>query len=90
MDRDQINERIALLFLCLQFCTEQLRMFTIGERIMINQERAQWMYIKEYSTAQPRPVSAKIEAKINDVVRLVGVYNFNPFNQDPFGDEHEY
>jgi len=89
MNQEEINERIALLFLSLQFCTEQLRMFTPGERIMINQERAQWMYIKEYSKAQPRPVSYNIEAKIKDVVRLIGVYNYQPFNQDPFKDQLE-
>jgi hypothetical protein len=90
MDRDQINERIALLFLCLQFCTDQMRMFTVGERICINQERAQWMYIKEFPIAIPRPVSVKIEAKMTDVVRLVGIYNFLPINKDPFRDEHKY
>jgi len=87
MDKEKINERIALLFLSLQFCTEQLPMFTVGERIMINQERAQWMYIKDFSKAQPRPVSDKIEAKIKDVVRLVGMYNYRPLNEDPFKDE---
>jgi hypothetical protein len=84
MDRDEINERIALLFLALQFCTDQMRMFTVGERICINQERSQWMYIIDYPTALPRPVSEKIEAKIKDTVMLIGAYNYHPLNKDPF------
>lgn len=90
MNKDHINERIALLFLALQFCSDQKRMFTTGERILINQERAQWMYIKEFSTAIPRPVPASIEVKLKEVVRLIDAYNFQPLIQDPFRDEHEY
>ena len=90
MTETQIKERIALLFLSLQFDTEQMRMFTTGERIMINQERCQWMHILNFSRAEPRPVSEKIESKIKDIQRLVGVYDFKPFNKDPFKDEPEY
>jgi hypothetical protein len=90
MNKDLINERIALLYLCLQFCTEQMRFFTVGERICINQERGQWMHIKEYVQAEPLPVPPKIEAKIKEIIHLVGVYDFRPFNKDPFKDEDEY
>jgi hypothetical protein len=89
MNKDQITDRIALLFLALQFCSEQMRMFSVGERIMINQERCQWMHLQSYPQAEPRPVSEKIEAKIKDTVRLIGVYDFRPMNQDPFKEESE-
>jgi hypothetical protein len=89
MSEHQITDRIALLFLSLQFCTEQMTMFSVGERIMINQERCQWMHIQSYPQAEPRPVSAKIEAKIKDTVRLIGVYDYLPLNQDPFKNESE-
>ncbi|MCV9928133.1 hypothetical protein OIU83_10740 [Flavobacterium sp. LS1R49] len=84
MNKDQINNRIALLYLSLQFCSEQMKMFTAGERICINQERFQWMHILSDPEAEPRPVSESIETKINDVIRLIEVYKFKPFNPDPF------
>jgi hypothetical protein len=89
MSKDQIADRIALLFLALQFCSEQMRMFSVGERITINQERCQLMHIQSYPQAEPRPVSQKIESKLKDTVRLIGVYDFRPLNQDPFKDESE-
>ncbi|OUL63718.1 hypothetical protein [Flavobacterium sp. AJR] len=82
--KNQINSRIALLYLSLQFCSEQMKIFTIGERICVNQERFQWMHILSEPDAEPRPVSATIETKINDITRLVAIYKFKPFNDDPF------
>lgn len=90
MTETQIKERIALLFLCLQFDTEKMKMFTVGERIMINQERFQWMHKLTYSKAEPRPVSEKIESKIKEIEKLVGVYDFKPLNDNPFKDDEQY
>lgn len=89
MTQEQITARIALLFLSLQFDTEERKMFTVGERIMINQERFQWMHILTYPHAQPRPVSNIIEAKIQTINSLIGVYDFKPLNQTPFQDESQ-
>lgn len=89
MIREHINERLSLLYLCLQFCADQKRIFTTGERICINQERAQLMHQKDYPNSIAKAVPKTIEEKIKEVVRLVGVYNYQPFNQDPFKDEPE-
>lgn len=89
MSKKQIEERIALLYLALQFCSEKIRTFTPGERICINQERFQWMHILEDETAAPRPVSSVIERKINDVAKLAFQHNFKPYYEDPFKEETE-
>ncbi|WP_316633498.1 hypothetical protein [uncultured Flavobacterium sp.] len=89
MSKKQIEERIALLYLALQFCSEKIKTFTSGERICINQERFQWMHILENETAAPRPVSSKIESKINDISRLALLHNFKPYYEDPFKEETE-
>ncbi len=84
MNRTEINNRIALLYLSLQFCTEQMRMFTVGERICINQERFQWLHILSNPEAEPRPVSLIIETKLEETSKLIDFYNYKPTNQDPF------
>jgi hypothetical protein len=56
MGKKQIEERIALLYLALQYCSERTKTFSPGERICINQERFQWMHILDNQTASPRPV----------------------------------
>jgi hypothetical protein len=89
MSKKQIEERIALLYLALQFCSEKIRTFTPGERICINQERFQWLHILEDETAAPRPVSSIIERKINDVSKLAFQQNFKPYYEDPFKEETE-
>jgi hypothetical protein len=89
MSKKQIEERIALLYLALQFCSEKIKTFTSGERICINQERFQWMHILEDETAVPRPVSSKIESKINEISRLALLHNFKPYYEDPLKEETE-
>jgi hypothetical protein len=84
MNKIEINDRIALLYLALQFCSNQMKTFTVGERICINQERFQWLHILSDPKAAPRPVSITIETKIKDVVKLVEQYSFKPFYQNPF------
>ncbi|WP_347049395.1 hypothetical protein [Flavobacterium olei] len=87
--RRQIQQRIALLYLALQFCSEKSKTFTSGERICINQERFQWMHILENETASPRPVSSVIENKIIDISKLALLYNFKPYYEDPLKEETE-
>ncbi|MCV9931733.1 hypothetical protein OIU80_05510 [Flavobacterium sp. LS1R47] len=87
MNNDQITNRIALLYLALQFCSEQMKMFTAGERICINQERFQWLHILSEPEAEPRPVSIAIEAKISNVIKLIETHKFKPSYEDPFNNE---
>jgi hypothetical protein len=89
MSKKQIEERIALLYMALQYCSERTKTFTAGERICINQERFQWMHILEDETASPRPVSHTIEDKLKHVSRLAQQHNFKPYYNDPFKDETE-
>ncbi len=87
MSNTQIEERIATLYLALQYCSEKKKTFTAGERICINQERFQWMHILDNEAATPRPVPANIENKLKEVSRLALQNNFKPYYGDPFKDE---
>lgn len=84
MNETEINDRIALLYLSLQFCSQHMRIFTAGERICINQERFQWLHILSDPEAQPRPVSITIETKIKEIIKLIAIYSFKPEHTDPF------
>ncbi|WP_166922459.1 hypothetical protein [Flavobacterium poyangense] len=87
MNKNQIETRIAQLYLALQYCSERRKTFTSGERICINQERFQWMHILDGESATPRPVSPTIENKLKEVSKLAVQYNFKPYYGDPFKDE---
>ncbi|PIF60060.1 hypothetical protein [Flavobacterium sp. 2] len=87
MNKTQIEERITLLYLALQYCSKRTKTFTAGERICINQERFQWMHILENENASPRPVSPNIENKIKEVSKLALHHNFKPYYADPFKEE---
>lgn len=89
MSKKQIEERIALLYLALQYCSERTKTFTAGERICINQERFQWMHILDDETASPRPVPKSIENKLKEVSKLAVQHNFKPYYDDPFKNETE-
>lgn len=89
MSTKQIEDRIALLYMALQYCSERTKTFTAGERICINQERFQWMHILEDQTASPRPVSTSIENKLQNTARLAQMHNFKPYYGDPFKEESE-
>jgi hypothetical protein len=84
MNKIEINNRIALLYLSLQFCAEHMKIFTVGERICINQERFQWLHILSNPEAEPKPISKLIETKIQETIRLINLYNYKPTNLDPF------
>ena len=84
MNKIEINNRIALLYLSLQFCAEHMKTFTVGERICINQERFQWLHILSNPEAEPKPISKLIETKIQETTRLINLYNYKPTNLDPF------
>ncbi|CAI2769139.1 hypothetical protein [Flavobacterium collinsii] len=87
MNKNQIETRIAQLYLALQYCSERTKTFTPGERICINQERFQWMHILDDETITPRPVPQNIENKLKEVSKLAAKYNFKPYYGDPFKDE---
>lgn len=87
MSTKQIEERIATLYLALQYCSEKRKTFTAGERICINQERFQWMYILDNGAGDPRPVSLNIENKLTEVSKLAFQNNFKPYYGDPFKEE---
>lgn len=90
MSKKQIEERIALLYLALQYCSERTKIFSSGERICINQERFQWMHILDNETASPRPVPKNIETKLQDVARLALQNNFKPYYGDPLKKKFYY
>ncbi|AWG24806.1 hypothetical protein [Flavobacterium kingsejongi] len=81
MNKEEIQERLVLLFIVLQFDTQEKAIFTAGERIMINQERGHLLHELDYSDAPTKPVSAEIEEKIKEATRLTGVYDWEPLVQ---------
>lgn len=87
MSKKQIEERIALLYLALQYCSQRTKTFTAGERICINQERFQWMHILDHATVSPRPVSKDIDNKLQEVARRASQNNFKSYYGDPFKEE---
>lgn len=86
---DYIKDRIALLFTALQYCSQIRQTFTIGERIMINQERFQWLHILTYPRAEPRIVSEVIEAKLKNVHKAISDYDHQLLSANPFKNEPE-
>ena len=87
MSNKQIEERIALLYLALQYCSQRTKTFSAGERICINQERFQWMHILDDQTVSPRPISKDIDNKLQEVARRASQNNFKPYYGDPFKEE---
>lgn len=85
MSKKQIEERIALLYLALQYCSQKTKTFTAGESI--NQERFQWMHILDHTTALSRPVSKDIDNKLQEVAKRANQNNFKPSYGDPFKEE---
>lgn len=87
MTKEQINQRLYLLFIALQFHRQEIAFFTIGECIVINQERGQLRYALTYSEATLRPVSQVIENKIIKIDQLIQAYNWQPLNKIDFNDD---
>jgi hypothetical protein len=84
MNREQIKERLYMLFMALQFDTYYRPFFTVGERIVINQERGKLMYMLDFPMVEPQPVPVAVETKIKEIDRLIQVYNWHPLNQTDF------
>lgn len=87
MNEILIRNRLELLFDVLVFCSDFRQIFTLGERIMINQERARWMHFLENEYEDPWLVSETIEQKISEVQRLKSLYKFHNLKKDPLNDE---
>ncbi len=88
MNQDEIIYRLDLLYTALQFSTQEKAMFTVGERIMINQERGALLYCLTCSNTPLHPVSDVIEQKIKETQRLISVYNWIPLNNTDFDNEY--
>lgn len=91
MDKTQMQQRAAALFFALQFSSKTKQILKVGERMMVNQERAQILYVlglpeKQQNAVKLRPVSATIEAKLTEINRLMAVYDWRPLNQDELND----
>lgn len=87
MNNLKIIERIKVLYASLQYCSTQMKVFTVGERICINQERLQWLHILNTPTASPKPISAKIELKINEIKNLISFSSYTSDLTDPLLEE---
>jgi hypothetical protein len=71
MIREEINERILTVLTCLQFCADQ-RIFTMGERICINQGRARLMHKRLFELLNKAVPEHRGQNK--GVVLIVGLY----------------
>ncbi|WP_281225914.1 hypothetical protein [Flavobacterium aquiphilum] len=87
INNSEIIERVKTLYLSLKFCSEQMRVFTVGERICINQERLQWLHILTNQNAEPRPISNNIETKIKNILGLIHSDKITSALSDPLLNE---
>jgi hypothetical protein len=83
MNKILIHERIKVLYVSLKFCSTQHKVFTVGERICINQERLQWLHILTNPESEPRTVSVQVELKITDITELIAMGDYNISQEDP-------
>lgn len=83
MNKMLILERIKILYVSLKFCSTQNKVFTVGERICINQERLQWLHILTNPESEPRPVSMQVELKIGNITQLITMGDYNITQDDP-------
>jgi hypothetical protein len=88
MNRELINERLELLFIVLQFSrwneyyARKQNTLSVGERIMINQERGALLHCFDYPNTALRPVSDRLEQKIQENWRMIAQTNFKPLNEN--------
>ncbi len=87
MDREQIRDRLYVLFIALQFSWRKHSVFTVGERIVINQERGALMALMEKPFGPRRQVPEAIEQKISAALRLMRDYRWEPPAQDEFNND---
>lgn len=82
---NELVDRFWYLHEALQYDTQEEQFFSDVDRILINQERARiWERISD-SSYEPRPVSLKIETKINHIHRLIEATQWTPKrNEDEF------
>lgn len=66
MDREQ---RLELLQRVLEYCTAKSGVFSIGERICINQERGRLM--DDEREAEPYPYSKSLKAKLDFTIMKI-------------------
>jgi hypothetical protein len=61
-------------------------MLSVGERIMVNQEIASLLNMWNSSKAEHRPVSQKIEEKLEKTKLLINRYEWSHINQFPYDE----
>ena len=83
MTKKEIYKRIIYLFSAMQYCTaKKWQLLSAGERIMINQEIAQLLYRFDYPSTNHKPISDKIESKLEGIKT-----NFQLADEVPYGIE---
>lgn len=75
-----MSSRLDSLNKVLQYCTEHKGIFTPGERICINQERAKLISNNQYDfdNSYSFPHSAELKYKLNGYVRQVKSHTYEP------------
>ena len=86
MTNEQINDRLELLYVVLQFCSQRKATFTVWERMAINQERGQLLNNIDYPGSALRPVSEALETKVQTAFKRSLKYNFTPLNNSDFNE----
>lgn len=82
MRTEEIHNRLAFLYLCLQYSSQQQELLTVYDRMYINQERGQLLNELDYPKTIPRPVPEAIEAKLQQIKVLIAKYNWQPLNNN--------
>ena len=87
MNKEQVYERLELLYCVLQFCSQKKQTFSVWHRMAINQERGQLLNNLDYPDSPLRPVSETLEAKIQTTFKTLLKYNFIPLNNADFNEQ---
>jgi hypothetical protein len=79
---EEINNRLKLLQLCLQYSSQESEKLSIVDRMFVNQERGQLLRELEEPETVPRPVPENIESKIQSIKTIINQTGWTPENNE--------
>lgn len=96
MHLEEINQRLDDLFAVLQYCSEERKTFTLGQRVCINQERAALFDRKNYlfsripvELVREYKAPTELEEKIQFTINRIRDTNFPAYTTSWFIDQNK-
>lgn len=90
MSEAAIDDRLDVLHSALVFSREISGTLSVGERIVVNQERGRLQSIRFGHAVEPLPVPAHIESKIIEIQRLIERYKWQPQDKFPYSNNEDF